>query len=170
MAAPIDLDAATPSVHDASSNALASRDALRVASSLQIARRLLARDARPGGASDPATIAAGLKSATARLAETLRDVLGDDGSNALFARAIVRTQPQHPLLKDIRELDEGSVQVDDVVDAIKAHGAAVVIAALEAFLGALIDILVRLIGEDMAMRLIDSNAPQSRSGDGFHAP
>ncbi|MDQ6831645.1 MAG: hypothetical protein M3081_22510 [Gemmatimonadota bacterium] len=115
-------------------------------------------------------IAAGLARACSRLAATLRDGLGDDGSNALFSRALARSQPGHPMLKDIRQLDDGGVHVDDVVEHIKSQGAAPVIEAMEAFLAALVDILVRLIGEDMAMRLIEAYVPPSRSGEGAQAP
>jgi hypothetical protein len=98
--------------------------------------------------------------------ENLRDSMGEDGCTALLARALARTEPDHPALIDIRRLNDGSIHLDGVVASVEVHGVAQVTAAIEALLAALVDVLSRLIGEEMALRLIDPDASRSRKGGG----
>lgn len=114
-------------------------------------------------------VGAALQRTCVRVSETLRNLLGEDGRNALLVRALARTEADHPALKSICRLDEGGIQLDGVVASVEAHGVAAVTAAIEALLAALIDVLGRLIGEDMAIRLIDHDAPRSRTGAGAQA-
>ena len=102
-------------------------------------------------------VAAALQRTCVRVSANLRDSVGDDGRDALLGRAFARTESDHPALKDIRKLNHGAVQLDNVVASVEAHGVAPVTAAVEALLAALVDILGRLIGEDMAMRLLDQD-------------
>ena len=96
--------------------------------------------------------------------------MGEDGSSALLARAFARTEAAHPALKKIRRLNEGTVQLDGVVASVETHDVATATAAVEALLAALIDILSRLIGEEMAMRLVESDPAPSRRRVGAQAP
>lgn len=84
----------------------------------------------------------------------LRDALGADGCAALLARAMAECEPRHPVLRQMRGPDEREVQLGNVAAAVAAHGIAAVDAAVEALVGSLVGILARLIGEDMALRLI----------------
>jgi hypothetical protein len=95
--------------------------------------------------------------------------MGEDGHNALLARALARTEGQHPALKDIRRLNDGTVHLEGVAASVELHGVPQVTAAVEALLAVLLDVLGRLIGEDMAIRIIDHDAPQSRKGGGANA-
>lgn len=115
-------------------------------------------------------VGAALQQLLARVSEALRDSMGEDGRNALLVRALARTEADHPALKKIVALDEGGVQLEGVAASVAAHGVASVTAAIEALLAALIDVLGRLIGEDMAIRMIDQAAPQPRKGGGAKAP
>jgi hypothetical protein len=119
----------------------------------EIAHRLLAWEMPAGG--EPAMVAAALQQTLTRVSANLRDSVGDDGRDALLARAIARTESDYPALKDIRRLNNGAVHLDGVVTSVEAHGVAPVTAAIEALLAALVAVLARLIGEDMAMRLLD---------------
>jgi hypothetical protein len=110
-------------------------------------------------------IGAALQRTCARVSENVRDAMGDDGWNALLVRAIAQTEPAHPALSNIR-LNEGGAHLDGVVESVEAHGAAVATEAIEALLATLVDILGRLIGEDMALRLIDPDASRSGKGGG----
>jgi hypothetical protein len=105
-----------------------------------------------------------------RVSESLRDSMGEDGRNALLVRALARTEADHPALKSIVGLNEGGIQLNGVAASVEAHGVPAVTAAIEALLASLIDLLGRLIGEDMAIRLIDQDAPRSRKGGGAQAP
>lgn len=148
---------------------LISRDASESLSSLQIARRLLDREAATAGAREPGMVGAALQGTCLRVLQNLRDSMGDEGSTALFARALARTQADHPALMNIRRISDGNVHLDGVVASVDVHGVEAVTAALEALLAALIDILARLIGEDMALRLVDHDVPRSRTDIGAEA-
>jgi hypothetical protein len=89
----------------------------------------------------------------------IRESMGDDGCAALFGRAFARTAPQHPALTKIRGRTDCETSLENVVGAVEAHGAAPTQAAVEALLAAIIEILARLIGEDMAIGIIDPTPP-----------
>jgi hypothetical protein len=146
------------------------RVAAQPPTSLQLARRLLAREAAQGGEAETQVVGAALQQTYLRVSENLRDSLGDDGWTALLVRALAHTDPQHPALQDIRLLDDGGNHLDAVLASVEAHGVAAVTAAVEAVLAALIDILARLIGEDMAIRLIDHDAARPRAGGAGQGP
>lgn len=143
---------------------------MQTPTSLQMARRLLAREAAPGSAGEPEIAGTALQGTCVRVSGNLRDSLGEDGCNALLARALARTEADHPALKNIRRHNQGSVHLDGVVASVEAHGVAAVTAAIEALLAALVDLLGRLIGEDMAIRLIDQDAPRSQRVGGAKTP
>jgi hypothetical protein len=147
-------------------------DALASSASVQIARRLLAREAPPGHKADPKAIGAALERTCVRVSANLCDAMGEDGCAALLARALARAEADHPALKNIRRLNNGGIHLDGVVASIETHGAAHVTAAIEALLAALIDVLGRLIGEDMAIRLVDvdHDTPRSQRGDRAQSP
>lgn len=105
-----------------------------------------------------------------RVSDNLRDALGIAGCDALLSRALSRTQQRHPVLKDVHRADSGGIHLDGVVASIDVHGAAAVTAAIEALLTALTDILSRLIGEEMAIQLMEHDASRARSGGGAQAP
>jgi len=134
-------------------------------SPLQRARRLVAREAAQVGGSEPEKVGAALTRTCLRVSENLRDTLGDAGWAALLARALARTEADHPALKGIRRQNEDDIDVACVVAGVDVHGVASSTAAFEALLAALIEILGRLIGEDMAMRLIDPDPPGPLADD-----
>jgi hypothetical protein len=147
-----------------------SSDATPSPISLQIARRLLASEATAGSGRKPEIDAATLQRTVLRVSENLRDAMGEDGSSALLARALARAEGAHPALKNMRRINEGSIYLDGVIASVEAHDVAAITAAVEALLAALIDILGRLIGEDMAIRLIDSDPIPSRRHTGAQGP
>jgi hypothetical protein len=99
--------------------------------------------------------------------DTLRDTMGNDGCSALFARALARTAGAHQALNHLRAGGDG-VRLDAIAPSVEAHGIQDVTAAIEALIAAVVDILIRLIGEDMAVRLIDTDEsrPPTRRGAG----
>jgi len=141
-------------------------DASLSPTSLQIARRLIARE-DPRGA--PEKVGAALQRAVARVSQTLSESMGEDGYNALVVRALARTEADHPALKKVVRLNDG-VHLDGIKASVEAHGAAAVTAAIEALLAALVDVLGRLMGEDMAVQIIDPDPSLSRKGGGAKAP
>jgi hypothetical protein len=143
-----------------------SGDAGQTPTALRIARRVLNREVTPGGDGNHAATAAALQRLCARTSDNLRDAMGASGCEALLARALARAERAHPVLKDLCRETAGNVHLDDVLATIEAHSVEAITEAIEALLAALIDILSRLIGEDMAIRLIDQEVPRSRLGDG----
>ena len=125
---------------------------------------MLARGVASANGRDPKAVGAALQRTCARVSQSLRDSMGEDGRSALLVRALARTEADHPALKNIVGLDEGGIQLDGVAASVETHGVAAVTEAIEALLAALIDLLGRLIGEDMATGLIDHDAPQSQEG------
>jgi hypothetical protein len=82
--------------------------------------------------------------------------IGTDGCHALFARALARAQHDHPALNDIH-LGRSDSCLDGVAESVQAHGASAVAEGLEEMLVALIELLGRLIGDDMASKLIEQS-------------
>ena len=131
---------------------------------MRIARRLLARDITPGGDDRSAAAAAVLQGNVDRVSDRLRDALGDDGRAALLARALSRTEKGHPALLRIRRLEHEVMQLDGVAKSVATDGMAVTTAAIEVLVAAVIEVLSRLIGEDMALRIIGDDT-ESEAGD-----
>jgi hypothetical protein len=126
---------------------------------LQIARRVLAREMTSGNEREPERFSAALQRAWLPVIVALRDTMGEDGCNALLARALARAEAGHPTLETMRRVNGSSVHLEGITAGVESHGVSAVAAANEALLAALVEILVRLIGEDMVMRLIDPDAP-----------
>lgn len=106
----------------------------------------------------------GLRKTCARVSTALRNALGTDGCNALLVRAVTRTEAQHPLIAGLRR-SEGNVSFDELVRSVDEHGVVPVSAAIEALLASLIDILTRLIGEEMTIRLTTIDALERQGTD-----
>jgi len=96
-----------------------------------------------------------------RLCENLRDAMGYDGCSALLDRTVASLEAAHPSLTVVRQVRPEGVCLDGVTAAVDAHGLEDVNAAVEALIGAIIALLTRLIGEDMALRLIDVEPPET---------
>ena len=96
--------------------------------------------------------------------------MGDAGCAALFDRALARTEGAHPALKDLRGRADDGIRLDRIAASADAHGIENVTAAIEALIGALVDILTRLIGDDMTIRLLDHDGPQPPARRGAREP
>lgn len=140
-----------------------------LSASAQFARRLLVRDGAPEGGEQRGSDEA-LQRTCARVCSNLRDTMGDDGCTALLARALARTEAKHPALTTIRRINRGNIAIDNVADGVETHGVAATTAAVEALLTALIDVLGKLIGDDMAIRIMELGAPRAGRGDAASSP
>jgi hypothetical protein len=130
----------------------------------ELTRRLVAREATQRDAPDVA--AAAVQAACERAYQTLSRWLGANGSYALFTRALAQAQGEHPLLRDIRLRVQSESGLEGVTESIQVHGVAAVAAGLESLLVALIELLGRLVGDDMAARLIEQSVPNpARDGE-----
>jgi hypothetical protein len=94
------------------------------------------------------------------MAEALRNSMGEAGRTALLARALACTEKAHPALKDLRILGHDAVRLDDMLASIDTHGREKVVAAIDALIGAVRDMLTHLVGARMAVQLIGDGASQ----------
>lgn len=129
--------------------------------SSEIARGILTQGVVEAGDGRPEAAALALQRTCVRMTVALRDALGDAGCATLLGRALARAAETHPLVKELPRIETDAFHLDGVADQVEAHGIEAVTAALEALFTALIDILARLIGEDMAIRLITQDGARS---------
>lgn len=113
---------------------------------------------------------AALQLTCSRVCDNLRELMGVDGCSALLDRAIARTEDRHPVWREIRRRDRDGVHLDGIATSVDLHGIAAVSAAVSALLAALFDVLARLIGEDLALRLMELEAPPTDTGGGEPTP
>jgi hypothetical protein len=126
------------------------------ATARELACQLLARETSASLGPDT-TVAA--DRVCRRVSDELAHWIGADGCRALFARALAIAQEGgHPALKKVR-ISTGPVYcLDGLTDSVSHHGAAAVTDGAAAVLSALIELLGRLIGDDMALSLLDQSA------------
>lgn len=129
----------------------------------QIARRLIStpRPERPGDDS-PARIAA---AACDYLYRALSRWVGPDGCHALYARALAQAANEYPALEKIQLRPRSEPYIDGVAQTIMEHGDGATTKAFESMLVRLIELLSRLIGDDMAMKLIEQSWAAPERGD-----
>jgi hypothetical protein len=129
----------------------------------QLARRLISshRSERSGG-DTPARIAA---AACDQLYQELSRWVGPDGCHALFTRALAQAAIEYPALGQIHLRPRSEPYIDGVAETIMASGDAITAEALESMLVRLVELLGRLIGDDMAMKLIERSLAASETGE-----
>lgn len=127
----------------------------------QIAHRLIKRHGSDRAGSDTAARAAA--SASNHLYRELSRWVGSDGCRALFTRALAEARAEHPALEQI-QLRPRSELHKEGAETIIADGDAASAEALESMLVRLVELLGRLIGDDMAMKLIERSIAASEGG------
>lgn len=140
----------------------------RSSSARDLANRLLARET--AGAVDPAAVATAMQRLCANISTSLRRSVGDDGYNALLARALRSTETDHPVLTRMRRVDGAGIYLDGVLASVDTHGVPTVAAALESLIAAVADILGSLIGADMALNLLTDDGQSARTLNGRDIP
>jgi hypothetical protein len=123
------------------------------------ARRLWARAV--GDSAAPEEVAAAAEGMCTQLRTGLGRWIGADGYRALLDRALAVARAEHPPLGDLPCLG-GDVPATTAV--VRAHGAGAVAASLVALVAALIELLGRIIGDEMALRLVEQIGMPSRHG------
>ncbi len=128
----------------------------------QTARRLI-RSHRSGQAGNDATARAAA-AACGHLYRELSRWVGPDGCHALFQRALSQARPEHPALEPIQLHARSDPYIEGVAEAIMAHGDPAAADALESMLASLVEILGRLTGDDIAMKLIERSLTAADTG------
>ena len=91
--------------------------------------------------------------------------VGPDGCHALFTRALAQARGDAATLEHVRLRPGASPYVDGVTESIRAHDDSSVAQALESMLVHLVELLERLIGADMATKLIERSIAEPGHGD-----
>ena len=129
---------------------------------IELAHRLLGTEVRHGDA--PETVTESAERACERLARHLARWIGVDGTNALFARALVHAQPHHPALRNVRYSRGSVLRFEGLTESAQTHGTAAAAESVAGILTALIELLGRLIGVDLAMQLIEQSTEATTPG------
>jgi hypothetical protein len=119
----------------------------------QMTSRLIARE--PGSRDTPDATVAAAQAACERLNRELSRWVGANGSLALFTRALAEARAAHPVLAAIRVRTRSQASLEGVPETIQKHGAAATADGLTSLLATLLELLGRLIGDDMVMRLVE---------------
>ena len=128
-----------------------------------MARHLISsRRSERSGAETPARAAA---AACDHLYRELSRWVGPDGCHALFTRALSEARTENPALGGIQLQARSDPYVEGVAETIMAHGDPATAAGLESMLVRLVELLGRLIGEDMAMVLLERSMTAAGSAD-----
>jgi hypothetical protein len=128
-------------------------------------RRLI--EARRSDRSEGDTPARAAASASERLYRELSRWVGVDGCYALFSRALSRARTDYPALGQIQVHARPQPHIDGVGETIMARGDPATAEALEFMLERLIELLGRLIGDDMAKKLIERSLTASEHANGI---
>jgi hypothetical protein len=128
----------------------------------QIARRLI--DSHRSERAEGQTAARAAAAACDQLYRELSRWVGSDGCHALFTRALAQARTEYPALGQIQLRAGSEPYIDGVAETIMAYGDPATAEGLEAMLIHLIELLGRLIGEDMAMKLIERSVAASERG------
>ena len=105
-----------------------------------------------GNASETQEVAKAAELMYTRLRLGLGRWIGVMGYRALLDRALGPARAEHPALAG---LSCHGGEEPEVAAAVRAHGAAEVAAGMRAVVAVLIDLLGRIIGEEMALRLVE---------------
>jgi hypothetical protein len=132
----------------------------RSAAATEVARGLWARAA--GDTSSPEEVAAAAERTCTQLREGLGRWVGTMGYRALLDRALAMARAEHPAL---RSLSCGGSEPVTTAD-VRSEGAAEVAAGMVALVAALVELLGRIIGEEMAVRLVEQTGIQSEGDRG----
>ena len=118
-----------------------------------LARELVARAAKVTATST--TSGDSIRAASERTCRVLSRSLGASGFHALLTRSLEQARQEHPLLVDLRVRKLPEAMLGGLPELDAAHGGPAVDAALGAMLVVLLELLGRLIGDDMVARLVD---------------
>lgn len=91
--------------------------------------------------------------------------LGENGAHALFLRALAQARSAHPATREISLQAKSERRLDGVTETIQSHGAKAVALGLEAVLVAVLELLGRLLGADIATRLVEQTTPDDERDD-----
>jgi hypothetical protein len=127
------------------------------ASARELASRLLTQETSVPKGPDTAVAA---DRVCRRVSDELARWIGNDGCRALFARALASAQAGggHPALEMVRISVGSAYCLDGLTESAARHGVPAATDGAAAVLAALIELLGHLIGDDMALNLLEQSA------------
>ena len=128
----------------------------------ETARRLVAREAAAGDS--PPDPVATVERAVRRLCDALVEWFGPHGTHALLTRALACARADHPALAAVRVGAPAKPAVEGLAESADAHGVLPATAAAIDLLAAVVELLRRLIGDDLATTLVERSAPAVGTG------
>jgi hypothetical protein len=120
-----------------------------------------------GATTDSARVEAAERTC-ARVSDGLSRWFGAYGSRALFSRALKSAQLGNPSLRAVTVAD--SPCVTGLAEAVTAHGGKATADGLVAMMTALADLIGRLVGDDLGIRLFEQPAMTSSLNDPAVSP
>jgi hypothetical protein len=120
----------------------------------EIVRRLIDSRRSEGAEGDTSARAA----AGDHLYRELSRWVGSDGCHALFTRALAEARKEYPPLGQIKLRAGSEPYIGGVAETVVAYGDTATAKALESMLVRLVELLGRLIGDDMATKLIERSS------------
>jgi hypothetical protein len=122
----------------------------------EVARLLWAR--ATDGSDSPEEVVAAAERTCIQLRAGLGRWIGAMGYRALLDRALILARAEHPALGSLSGYggDEAMITA-----AVRTHGAAEVAAGMVALVSRLVELLGRIIGEEMALRLVEQTGTPS---------
>ncbi|MEX2283843.1 MAG: hypothetical protein WEE89_15265 [Gemmatimonadota bacterium] len=124
-------------------------------SSRELALLLIAHETSSGDAAtandDVTPVAGALRLATTELSNWV----GPDGCSALLLRACTRASQDHPALSSITIVSHSAPVLTGIPESVQAYSAPAVRAGLTATLVELFELLGRVIGNDLTIRLAE---------------
>jgi hypothetical protein len=130
------------------------------APAVEAARRLWSRDGADADA--PEDVSAAADRICLSLRTGLGRWIGDEGYRALLRRAIEQERAMHPVIAELPWHDGKPGQSSA---AVRAHGAAAVTDGVLALIAALIGFLARVVGQNMAVQLVEQTSSRQAPGD-----
>ena len=136
-----------------------------------VAHQILAQEIAAADAASAEHALEAAERAFQRVSTNLVRWLGPDGTHALFARALVLAQRESPALGTVPPPIRSALLLDTVAANVGPHDTDAVREATAMILAALIELLGRLIGNDLALRLVAEQPlgeGTTRTGRGAH--
>lgn len=134
--------------------------------SRQAVRRLVARELP--AANDDAALLAAIDRVCGRVVDSLTRWFGPYGALALLTRALARAQSFQPSLAEIAVNSTASPSLSGFGASARVHGVHATADGAVALLAVLTDLIGRLIGTDLALKLLEQSAPGSAMPDNDH--
>src|SRR5688500_14190683 len=117
-----------------------------------IVQRLVAGEQAAGSAADVVAVA---ERAARRLGEELVGWFGPFATQALLNRALTQARAEHPALEDVRVGAAAVPCLERVADSARLHGADAAAAGVVDVVAWVVELLGRLIGDELASALVE---------------